>query len=150
MSCPNPLHSPGVAVDAREEKSRKLSGIFNVFGKFAIDVGEDLSARARKRLPQAQKTADLGRRSRTRHADGAAPVSQDKEDATAYWKHLDRQKAYTTGMQAAHLPCSGKYKWIDTCMYWGIEHEVMPADMALSCVQCHESLKGERTCNRCH
>jgi hypothetical protein len=22
--------------------------------------------------------------------------------------------------------------------------------MALSCVQCHESLKGERTCNRCH
>jgi hypothetical protein len=21
--------------------------------------------------------------------------------------------------------------------------------MALSCVQCHESLKGERTCNRC-
>lgn len=84
MSCPNPLHSPGVAVDAREEKSRKLSGIFNVFGKFAIDVGEDLSARARKRLPQAQKTADLGRRARTRHADGAAPVSQDKEGATAY------------------------------------------------------------------
>jgi len=53
-------------------------------------------------------------------------------------------------MQAAHLPYSGKYKWIDTRMYWGIEHEVMPADMALSCVQCHESLKGERTCNRCH
>jgi hypothetical protein len=22
--------------------------------------------------------------------------------------------------------------------------------MALSCVQCHESLKGDQTCNRCH
>ena len=75
---------------------------------------------------------------------------KNKEDTTAYWKHTDWQKAYTTGMQAAHLPYSGKYKWINTRMYWGIEHEVMPADMALSCVQCHESLKGERTCNRCH
>ncbi|MCK8601365.1 hypothetical protein K1V27_06635 [Syntrophobacteraceae bacterium DRH4] len=48
------------------------------------------------------------------------------------------------------LPYSGKFKWVDTRMHWGIEHEVMPAEMALSCVQCHESLKGERTCNRCH
>lgn len=35
-------------------------------------------------------------------------------------------------------------------MYWRVNHEVMPADMALSCVQCHESLKGDQTCNRCH
>jgi hypothetical protein len=69
---------------------------------------------------------------------------------TIYWKHLDWQKAYITGMQAAYLPYSGKYKWINTRMSWGIEHEFMLADMALSCVQCHESLKGERTCSRCH
>jgi octaheme c-type cytochrome (tetrathionate reductase family) len=75
---------------------------------------------------------------------------KNKEDTTAYWKNLDWQKANVTGMQASHLPYSGKYKWLDTRMFWGIEHEVMPADMALSCVQCHESLKGERTCNRCH
>jgi octaheme c-type cytochrome (tetrathionate reductase family) len=75
---------------------------------------------------------------------------KDKEDTTAYWKNLDWQKANVTGMQASHLPYSGKYKWIETRMHWGIEHEVMPADMALSCVQCHESLKGDRTCNRCH
>ena len=75
---------------------------------------------------------------------------KDKDDATAYWKHLDWQKAFTTGMQAAHLPYSGKYKWIETRQFWRVEHEVMPADMALSCVQCHESLKSERTCNRCH
>jgi hypothetical protein len=35
-------------------------------------------------------------------------------------------------------------------MYWGIKHEVMPKEMALSCVQCHESLKGDKTCDRCH
>ncbi len=75
---------------------------------------------------------------------------KNKEDSTAYWKNLDWQKANVTGMQAAKLPYSGKYKWIKTRMNWGVEHEVMPANMALSCVQCHESLKGERTCNRCH
>jgi hypothetical protein len=53
-------------------------------------------------------------------------------------------------MKAAGLPYSGKYDWMKTNMYWGVEHEVMPANMALSCVQCHDSLKGERTCNRCH
>jgi hypothetical protein len=53
-------------------------------------------------------------------------------------------------MKAAGLPYSGEYKWVRTNMYWGIKHEVMPKDMALSCVQCHESLKGEKTCDRCH
>ena len=75
---------------------------------------------------------------------------RDKEDKTAYWKHRDWQKAFADGMKAMDMKYSGKYKWITTNMYWGVEHEVMPADMALSCVQCHESLKGERTCNRCH
>jgi octaheme c-type cytochrome (tetrathionate reductase family) len=75
---------------------------------------------------------------------------RDKEDKTAYWKHRDWQKAFADGMKATGMKYSGKYEWIATNMYWGVEHEVMPADMALSCVQCHESLKGDRTCNRCH
>jgi octaheme c-type cytochrome (tetrathionate reductase family) len=75
---------------------------------------------------------------------------RNKEDKTAYWKHTDWQKAFTDGMGAAKLPYSGEYKWVETWMYWGVNHEVMPASMALSCVQCHKSLKDERTCNRCH
>ena len=75
---------------------------------------------------------------------------RNKEDKTAYWKHRDWQKAFTAGMKAAEMPYSGKYEWVTTRMYWGVEHEVMPADMALSCVQCHSSLKSERTCDRCH
>jgi len=75
---------------------------------------------------------------------------KNEEDKTAYWKNMDWQKAFDTGMKAANLAYSGQYKWIETRMYWGVEHEIMPADMALSCVQCHDSLSGDRTCNRCH
>jgi octaheme c-type cytochrome (tetrathionate reductase family) len=75
---------------------------------------------------------------------------RSKEDKTAFWKNRDWDKAFKKGMSVAGLPYSGSYKWKKTWMYWRLEHEVMPADMALSCAQCHESLKGETTCNRCH
>ena len=75
---------------------------------------------------------------------------RDKNDKTAYWKNRDWDKAFEDGMKAANLPYSGTYVWITTRMYWGIKHEIMPADMALSCVQCHTALQGETTCNRCH
>lgn len=75
---------------------------------------------------------------------------RNKDDQTAYWKNLDWEKAFQDGMDAAGLEYSGSYKWKETWMYWRLNHEVMPANMALSCVQCHESLKGEKTCNRCH
>jgi octaheme c-type cytochrome (tetrathionate reductase family) len=76
---------------------------------------------------------------------------RDKEDKTAYWKHRDWQKAFADGMKAAELKYSGRYEWTTSQMYWRLEHEVMPADMALSCVQCHASLQSEeRTCDRCH
>jgi len=74
----------------------------------------------------------------------------DETDKTAFWKNLDWDKAFEQGMRVAGLPYSGSYKWKQTWMYWRLEHEVMPADMALSCVQCHESLAGGQTCNRCH
>ena len=74
----------------------------------------------------------------------------NKTDNTAYWKSTDWQAAFKEGMGKAHLPYSGEYMWAPTKMYWRIEHEVMPKEYALSCVQCHESLQGERTCDRCH
>jgi len=75
---------------------------------------------------------------------------RDKDDKTAYWKHLDWEAAFVDGMEAVGLEYSGSFKWKETWMYWRVDHEVMPANMALSCVQCHESLKGDKTCNRCH
>ena len=67
-----------------------------------------------------------------------------------FWKDLDWQKAFKEGMKAAGLPYSGEFKWVETVMYWGLNHETMPADNALGCAQCHTSLTGEKTCNRCH
>ncbi len=75
---------------------------------------------------------------------------RDKTDTTAYWKNLDWEKSFEDGMKAVGLNYSGNFKWIETWMYWRLEHEVIPASSALSCVQCHESLQGEKTCNRCH
>jgi len=75
---------------------------------------------------------------------------RDKEDKTAYWKHRDWQKSFADGMKAADLKYSGTYEWTTSQMYWRLEHEVMPAESALSCVQCHASLQSERTCDRCH
>ena len=67
-----------------------------------------------------------------------------------YWDALDWQQAFETGMKAVGLPYSGQYEWVETVMYWGLTHEVMPAKNALGCTQCHSALVGEKTCNRCH
>jgi hypothetical protein len=67
-----------------------------------------------------------------------------------YWETLNWSKAFTEGMEAAGLPYSGEYKWVDTIMYLGLTHEVLPKKFALSCVQCHASLKTKRSCGRCH
>ena len=67
-----------------------------------------------------------------------------------YWETMDWQKSFTDGMKAAALPYSGQYKWVETNMYIGLNHEVLPKKFALSCVQCHASLRTERSCGRCH
>ena len=67
-----------------------------------------------------------------------------------YWKTLDWEKSFKKGMEAAGLEYSGKYQWVETVMYWGLHHETMPAKNALGCAQCHSSLTGDKTCNRCH
>lgn len=76
------------------------------------------------------------------------PRSED--DRTAYWKNLDWQKAFSAGMDAAGLEYSGSYQWVHAWMYWRVEHEVLPASRALTCVQCHSSLREEKACYRCH
>jgi octaheme c-type cytochrome (tetrathionate reductase family) len=74
----------------------------------------------------------------------------NKDDTSAFWKGTNWQAAFKEGMSKAGLPYSGEYMWVATNMYWRIEHEVMPKEHALSCVQCHDSLKGDKTCDRCH
>jgi len=67
-----------------------------------------------------------------------------------YWKHFDWGKAAEEGMKAAGLEYSGQYEFVETVMYWGITHEVMPKENALSCAHCHESLSRSPYCGDCH
>ncbi|MBT7716736.1 MAG: tetrathionate reductase family octaheme c-type cytochrome [Deltaproteobacteria bacterium] len=67
-----------------------------------------------------------------------------------YWKHFDWGKAAEEGMQAAGLEYSGKYEFVETVMYWGLTHEVMPKENALGCSNCHESLSKAPYCENCH
>lgn len=54
-----------------------------------------------------------------------------------FWSHMDWQKAITDGMLAMGLPYSGKYGFVETRMYWRINHMVVPKDKALKCTDCH-------------
>jgi Zn finger protein HypA/HybF involved in hydrogenase expression len=67
-----------------------------------------------------------------------------------YWKHWDWDKAARDGMNQAGLDYSGKYEFVDTVMYWGITHEVMPKENALSCADCHTALSKAPYCGKCH
>jgi len=67
-----------------------------------------------------------------------------------YWKHFDWGKAAEEGMKAAGLEYSGEYEFVETVMYWGITHEVMPKENALSCAHCHDALSKKPYCANCH
>ena len=66
-----------------------------------------------------------------------------------FWKHFDWGRAAEDGMKAAGLPYSGKHDFVDTAMYWAINHEVVPREQALSCTQCHTTPDAVN-CTRCH
>jgi octaheme c-type cytochrome (tetrathionate reductase family) len=67
-----------------------------------------------------------------------------------YWKHWDWDKASRDGMKHAGLAYSGEYEFVETVMYWGLTHEVVPKEQALSCAECHTSLAKVPYCGKCH
>lgn len=61
----------------------------------------------------------------------------DQKGDSAYWQDFDWQAAATAGMKHAGLPYSGDYGFIETKMYWPLNHMVAPKEQALSCTECH-------------
>jgi octaheme c-type cytochrome (tetrathionate reductase family) len=55
-----------------------------------------------------------------------------------YWKHFDWNRAIADGNQAAGLPYSGQYGFVETVMYWKVNHMVAPKQAALKCMACHQ------------
>ncbi len=59
------------------------------------------------------------------------------KDSAAFWTGYDWDKAAEAGMKSVNLPYSGEYAFVNTEMYWPINHMVAPADQALDCASCH-------------
>lgn len=54
-----------------------------------------------------------------------------------FWKDFNWQRAAEEGMKEVNLPYSGKYEFIDTVMYWPVNHMVSPKSKTVGCVECH-------------
>jgi octaheme c-type cytochrome (tetrathionate reductase family) len=54
-----------------------------------------------------------------------------------FWQSFDWGSAIAAGMKTAGVPYSGKYGWVETDMYWKVNHMVVPKEQALKCDDCH-------------
>lgn len=54
-----------------------------------------------------------------------------------YWKTFSWNAAAKLGMESVDLDYSGQHGFIETEMYWPINHMVVSADKSLSCTSCH-------------
>ncbi len=54
-----------------------------------------------------------------------------------YWNTYDWVQAAQIGMEAVGLPFSGEVDFVETDMYWPINHMVAPSEEALRCTDCH-------------
>ncbi|GAB4410558.1 MAG: tetrathionate reductase family octaheme c-type cytochrome [Bacteroidia bacterium] len=61
---------------------------------------------------------------------------------SAYWQDFDWHLAAAAGMRDVSQPYSGHYGFVETEMYWPLNHMVAPADEALSCASCHTRKDG--------
>lgn len=60
----------------------------------------------------------------------------------AYWKDFDWDEASRIGMEYVGLPYSGAYGFVETEMYWPLNHQVSPASESLQCIDCHTRPNG--------
>ncbi|MBD3223362.1 MAG: tetrathionate reductase family octaheme c-type cytochrome [Caldithrix sp.] len=54
-----------------------------------------------------------------------------------FWKHYDWAKAAEEGMESVDLEYSGSYAFVETEMFWKVNHMVSPKEQALKCNDCH-------------
>lgn len=61
----------------------------------------------------------------------------DKQGEGAFWKDFNWARASEVGMEEVDLPFSGNISFINTEMYWPVNHMVSSKDKSLDCIQCH-------------
>lgn len=61
----------------------------------------------------------------------------DKKGEGAYWQDFDWVQAAKEGMKKSNLPFSGKVSFIETQMYWPVNHMVASKENTVKCNECH-------------
>ncbi len=56
-----------------------------------------------------------------------------------FWQTFDWNSAVASGMKTVGLGYSGSLGWVETDMYWKVNHMVVPKTQALKCSECHGS-----------
>lgn len=72
--------------------------------------------------------------------------SPNKGDS-AYWTDFDWDNSIEAGMRYTGLPYSGEYDFVETEMYWPLNHQVSPAENSLTCTSCHSTSPDSRLAN---
>jgi octaheme c-type cytochrome (tetrathionate reductase family) len=79
----------------------------------------------------------------TEHMTLIQPKLWDKEEGNgAYWTDFDWEKAASKGMEYVEQEYSGNYGFVETEMYWPLNHMVSPAEQSLKCIDCHTRKNG--------
>lgn len=61
-----------------------------------------------------------------------------------YWSTFNWDGAAELGMATSHLAYSGKFDFVETKMYWPVNHMVAPAKFSLKCSDCHTKNESKR------
>ena len=61
-----------------------------------------------------------------------------------YWTSFNWNSASKLGMKEINLPYSGKHGFVETSMYWPINHMVAPVAKSLKCTDCHSKSGNKR------
>lgn len=59
-----------------------------------------------------------------------------------FWKEFNWARADEEGMKQVRLPYSGHYGFVETEMYWPINHMVSPKNQSVQCTECHTRENG--------
>ena len=87
-------------------------------------------------------------RDRLKKQRGKQPYDKELKTMAAphlfggYWNHFDWNRAIADGNKAAGLPYSGQYDFVETVMYWKVNHMVAPKQAAFRCTSCHRDKGG--------
>lgn len=61
---------------------------------------------------------------------------------SAYWVDFNWGNAVKAGMKRSGIPVSGDYGFVETVMYWPVNHMVAPKELAVGCAECHTRENG--------